>query len=574
MVEALISLPTSGVRRPRLQRLRNGGSAMYGNASKLGVCPSPKGALQLRRAFDRVCVRASTAQNNNPNDDDQSCLAPAPTRDLADSTLEIDVIGTLDPTATKEKIERFVATTFLILLGIGIVAAALALFLTSNMDFKSAVWKMCRRLQKSVAARQTLAIVVTMLFVRSGLVPVVKFVRSFFQFRSPWETSTEAYLLKEIYKPLELLLGVAACATLVENILPPLISVPKHLLRHVMRTVLSLTFILSASRVGFTVKKRILQEAKWRMELKEESGEQRRIEGLEKLTSVGIVVVTSVLGMQAVGLDINSLLAIGGIGGLAIGLAGREIFENVFSGFLIMGARPFDEGDEVLFSPGGKLVEGIVVDIGWYHTSIRSFEREMYNIPNSVFSREVVLNVTRKGKEWRFSESIPIRVCDLDKVEAIVSDLRRMLRQDEKVIQRLYRRVFLEKITREYITILIAFYVEVPNRDAYLAVRQNMYMAFVACIQRNGAKIAEKKLKVDIGMYSNSRQLYDDPNQPPTTAPASGPMNQGLVHTPETIDLTLGLSMDDSFGLDSHSGYPKHVPEESSFGNIPPHHQA
>ena len=51
-----------------------------------------------------------------------------------------------------------------------------------------------------------------------------------------------------------------------------------------------------------------------------------------------------------------------------------------------------------------QTVEGIVVDVGWYRTTIRSFERELYTIPNSVFSRNVVLNITRKNKEWRFFE--------------------------------------------------------------------------------------------------------------------------------------------------------------------------
>lgn len=51
-------------------------------------------------------------------------------------------------------------------------------------------------------------------------------------------------------------------------------------------------------------------------------------------------------------------------------------------------------------------MEGIVVDVGWYRTTIRSFEREIYNIPNSVFSRNVVLNVTRKQREWRFFDFI------------------------------------------------------------------------------------------------------------------------------------------------------------------------
>ena len=51
-------------------------------------------------------------------------------------------------------------------------------------------------------------------------------------------------------------------------------------------------------------------------------------------------------------------------------------------------------------------MEGIVVDVGWYRTTIRSFEREIFCIPNSVFSRNVVLNVTRKQREWRFYEFI------------------------------------------------------------------------------------------------------------------------------------------------------------------------
>ena len=49
-----------------------------------------------------------------------------------------------------------------------------------------------------------------------------------------------------------------------------------------------------------------------------------------------------------------------------------------------------------------------MVDVGWYRTTIRSFEREIFNIPNSVFSRNVVLNITRKGKEWRFYEFIGV----------------------------------------------------------------------------------------------------------------------------------------------------------------------
>ena len=74
-----------------------------------------------------------------------------------------------------------------------------------------------------------------------------------------------------------------------------------------------------------------------------------------------------------------------------------------------------------------QAVEGIVLDVGWYRTTIRSFEREIYNIPNSVFSRNVVLNITRKQREWRFFEFIGAQTAHLHCSSckyALVVDLR------------------------------------------------------------------------------------------------------------------------------------------------------
>jgi hypothetical protein len=63
---------------------------------------------------------------------------------------------------------------------------------------------------------------------------------------------------------------------------------------------------------------------------------QRRWEAYDKLGTFAIYALTIVLTIQALGLEVRSVLAIGGIGGLAIGLAGREICENLLNGFLLM----------------------------------------------------------------------------------------------------------------------------------------------------------------------------------------------------------------------------------------------
>lgn len=47
----------------------------------------------------------------------------------------------------------------------------------------------------------------------------------------------------------------------------------------------------------------------------------------------------------------------------------------------------------------------------------------------AVFSRNVVLNITRKQREWRFYEFIGLRVEDLPKITAVVSDIRKIIKQ-------------------------------------------------------------------------------------------------------------------------------------------------
>ena len=300
-----------------------------------------------------------------------------------------------------------------------------------------------------------------------------------------------------MYKPLEFLFLVAAFTTLGENFLPQVINIPKGVVQTVVRSTLSLTFVFAAARVVFNIKGRVVRESAWQLELKGDLTRQRRLEALDKLMSVVTLVVASVFGVNALGMDVNSVLAIGGVGGVAVGLAGREILENLFTGLIILSSNPFEVGDEVSFRPSsGQVVEGIVVDVGWYRTTIRSFEREIYTIPNSVFSRNVVLNITRKNREWRFYEMLGLRLDDLPKAAAVVSDVRKILRQDARIIQKLHRRVFLDKINREECTILVSFYVEAANRDAFMAVKQDLLLAFIDCVERNGARLARAKLQL------------------------------------------------------------------------------
>lgn len=70
---------------------------------------------------------------------------------------------------------------------------------------------------------------------------------------------------------------------------------------------------------------------------------------------------------------VNSVLAIGGVGGLAVGLAGREILENLFTGLIILSSSPFEVGDEVLFAASGNVSPPPIVQGAYAFTYVWTF---------------------------------------------------------------------------------------------------------------------------------------------------------------------------------------------------------
>ncbi len=46
-----------------------------------------------------------------------------------------------------------------------------------------------------------------------------------------------------------------------------------------------------------------------------------------------------------------------------------------------------------------------------------------------MFSRNVVLNITRKQREWRFYEFLGLRHEDLPKATAVLADIRKIIKQ-------------------------------------------------------------------------------------------------------------------------------------------------
>jgi MscS family membrane protein len=165
--------------------------------------------------------------------------------------------------------------------------------------------------------------------------------------------------------------------------------------------------------------------------LKEDSEiDQTTLDAIAKLLRISVVITALLITLQTLGYSISGVLAFGGIGGVAVGFAAKDLLANFFGGLIIYLDRPFAVGDWIR-SPD-RVLEGPIVIIVWRVTRIRTFEKRPLYIPNSVFTTIAVENPTRMLNR-RIKETFGIRYDDASKMEIITKKVKEMLKNHQEI---------------------------------------------------------------------------------------------------------------------------------------------
>ena len=191
--------------------------------------------------------------------------------------------------------------------------------------------------------------------------------------------------------------------------------------------------------------------------------------------------------MQQMGLEITGVLAFGGIGGLAVGLAAKDLLANFFGGFTIYMDRPFKVGDWVL-SPD-RQIEGVVERIGWRQTTIRKFDRRPLYIPNSTFLSIAVENPSRMTHR-RIYETIGIRYEDSDKMEAVVDAVKQMLKSHPDIDTSQTLIVNFNAFSASSLDFFVYCLTRTTDWIEYHRVKQGVLLEIEKIIRELGAEIA------------------------------------------------------------------------------------
>jgi MscS family membrane protein len=210
-------------------------------------------------------------------------------------------------------------------------------------------------------------------------------------------------------------------------------------------------------------------------------------EAIAKIIRLSIIVTSGLIILQTFGFSISGVLAFGGIGGVAVGFAAKDMLANFFGGLMIYLDRPFRKGDWIR-SPDRDL-EGTVESIGWRQTSIRNFRKNVIYIPNSVFMNIIVENPSRMTHR-RIREVIGLRYKDLPKMIKIVDDVKEMIINHIDVDHTQTTIVNFDSYNDSSIDFFIITYANTTEWVRYHEIKQDVLMEIGKIIENNGAEIA------------------------------------------------------------------------------------
>jgi len=217
------------------------------------------------------------------------------------------------------------------------------------------------------------------------------------------------------------------------------------------------------------------------------STDKATVRAVAKLLRVILWVLAGLMILQSLDVSISGLLAFGGIGGIAVGFAAKDLLANFFGGLSIYLDRPFTTGDWIR-SPD-KNIEGTVEDIGWRLTRIRTFDQRPLYVPNAVFSQISVENPSRMLNR-RIYETIGLRYQDADKVGAVVGQVKEMLSQHPDLDMSRTLIVNFVAFGASSLDFFVYTFTKTTDWVTYHKIKQDVLLKILDIIHANGADVA------------------------------------------------------------------------------------
>ena len=231
------------------------------------------------------------------------------------------------------------------------------------------------------------------------------------------------------------------------------------------------------------------------------------VSAIAKLLRLSVLITGALVIAQSLGVSISGVLAFGGIGGVAVGFAAKDLLANFFGGLMVYLDRPFSVGDWIR-SPDRE-IEGTVEHIGWRLTQIRTFDKRPLYVPNSMFTSIALENPSRMSHR-RIYETMGVRYDDVAKLPAIIADVKQMLVEHPEIDHEQTLMVNFNQYGASSLDFFIYTFTVTTNWARYHEVKQDVLFRIAQIVESYGAEFA---------FPTQTVHLLDDTPEPPLPAP-------------------------------------------------------
>lgn len=154
--------------------------------------------------------------------------------------------------------------------------------------------------------------------------------------------------------------------------------------------------------------------------LKDAGAKEETIASVKNIVHYFIVFLGIYIGLNFLGIQLTSLLAVAGIAGIVLGFGLQPIIANLISGFILIGERSVQVGDWVEFDG----MYGMVVDTGIRASTVRTIDNQHMLIPNKSFVESPFTNYSHSDKKIRVSVEVGVAYgSDIEKVKRILLEI-------------------------------------------------------------------------------------------------------------------------------------------------------
>ena len=250
------------------------------------------------------------------------------------------------------------------------------------------------------------------------------------------------------------------------------------------------TIIRIADYVGLILKQRSLQT--------ESKMDDLFIPFMISAIKAMIIVISLLIILGSVlELNVTSIIAGLGIGGLAFALASKDTLENLLGSFLIFLDRPFVVGDLVKVG----LLRGHIEEVGFRSTKIRTLEKTLITVPNKkMMDAELENQTERTFFRHKFIIGL-VYSTSAEQLKKIIADIHNSL--DAHSLIRDGSNVNFVSFGSSSLDVDITYFVLTKDADVFEKVREEINFKVMEIVASNGSSFAFPSTTVYLDTETN-----------------------------------------------------------------------